>query len=130
MGYTHYWTLQNGIEQSVWDKFFKGALEIIQTAKEAGIALEDESTANRVFINGVGENSHETFAISPTDVDFDFCKTAQKPYDTVVTAILIWLKAVLGDNVRISSDGNWSDWEAGALLYETVFDIQPESVLE
>ena len=129
MGYTHYWTLENGLESASWDKFFKGALEIIQTAKDAGIALDDDSATELIHFNGVGENAHETFSITSEDVGFDFCKTAEKPYDTVVTAVLIWLKTVFGDGVVVKSDGNWTDWEGGALLYETVFDIQPESIL-
>ena len=128
MGYTHYWTLENGIETSSWDKFLTGAKEIIETAKEAGIPLDDSSTGENIFFNGVGDNAHETFSITSEDVGFDFCKTAEKPYDTVVTAVLIWLKTVLGDAVQVKSDGVWQDWEGGALLFETVFDIQPNSV--
>jgi hypothetical protein len=46
-----------------------------------------------------------------------------------VTAILILLKKELGDSIKITSDGTWNDWEGGRLLFETVFDEQPESVI-
>ena len=75
--------------------------------------------------------AHETFywAGIPTQSEwrkdepdfFDFCKTAQKPYDAVVTAILIRAKTIYGSCVRISSDGDWQEWQAGRDLYETVF---------
>ena len=122
MGYTHYWTLGNGIEQADWDKFLVGARQIIETADAAGIALQDDSAGAAIFINGVGANAHEAFVITSEDVGFNFCKTAQKPYDTVVTAILIHLKQSLGSLVVVTSDGDWSDWEGGRLLYETVYD--------
>ena len=129
MGYTHYWTLGNGIEQADWDKFLVGARQIIETADAAGIALQDDSAGAAIFINGVGANAHESFVITSEDVGFNFCKTAQKPYDTVVTAILIHLKQSLGSLVVVTSDGSWNDWSDGRLLYETVYDIQPESVI-
>jgi hypothetical protein len=75
--------------------------------------------------------SHETFTWKalPTQVEwrkdepeiFDFCKTAQKPYDAVVTAILIRAKEIYGSCVSISSDGDWSEWQDGRNLYEAVF---------
>ena len=129
MGYTHYWTIGNGIEQADWDKFLVGARQIIETADAAGIALQDDSAGAAIFINGVGASAHESFVITSEDVGFNFCKTAQKPYDTVVTAILIHAKVIFGKNIDIKSDGEWSDWEGGRLLYETVFDTQPESVI-
>jgi len=46
-----------------------------------------------------------------------------------VTASLILAKKIFGEAISIRSDGNWSDWEGGQLLYESVFNIQPESVL-
>jgi hypothetical protein len=129
MGYSHYWTFKNAIEQSNWDKFLEGARQIIGTATEAGIQLEDNSTDTEIIINGVGAGAHETFSITSEDVGYDFCKTAQKPYDTVVTAILIHAKKVFGDDILITSDGAWFEWEGGQLLYESVYDIQPELVL-
>jgi hypothetical protein len=122
MGYTHYWTLENGIEQSKWDEFLNGARQIIGTATEAGILLEDNSAGAAIYFNGVGADSHETFVITSEDTGFNFCKTAQKPYDTVVTAILIHLKQSLGSQVVVTSDGSWHDWDGGRLLYETVYN--------
>jgi hypothetical protein len=83
-----------------------------------------------IVFNGVGADSHESFYVSADGVDFNFCKTAQKPYDIAVTASLIHAKKVFGDKIKISSDGDWSDWDGGKLLYETVYDIQPECVFD
>ena len=125
MGYTHYWTLQNGIEQADWNKFLEVAREIIKTAQDAGVRLEDNSSDSAIFINGVGEQAHETFLMRTDDVGFNFCKTAEKPYDSVVTAILILAKTVFKNDIEVSSDGSWSNWQGGRLLYETVIGISP-----
>lgn len=132
MGYTHYWTTKSEPLPSDWQKFFEGAIAIIETAKEAGIDLEDNSDKAGwvININGVGANAHEVFVLDSGDeLGFNFCKTAEKPYDAVVTAILIHAKTILGDAIEIKSDGNWDEWDSGKVLYETVFDSQPESVL-
>jgi hypothetical protein len=129
MGYTHHWTIKEPIDADAFNKLQEGIKAIIETAQDAGIAIDDESTDGTIAFNGVGANAHETFVIQVGDTGYDFCKTAEKPYDAVVTASLILLKKELGAEVEITSDGGWHRWESGQLLYETVFDIQPESVL-
>jgi hypothetical protein len=47
----------------------------------------------------------------------------------VVTASLIYAKTILGDDIKITSDGNWVDWQDGSILYEQVFGIEPLEVL-
>ena len=129
MGYTHYWTIKEELSADAFAKLQEGIKAIIQTANEAGISISDESTDGTIAFNGIGANSHETFVIRVGDTGFNFCKTAEKPYDAVVTASLILLKKELGLEVLISSDGRWIDWQGGQLLYETVFGIEPKSVL-
>jgi hypothetical protein len=78
-----------------------------------------------IMFDGIGEDGYETFGfpLAPFMADrpeFQFVKTAAKPYDEVVTACLI----VARDHFRpevltIASDGTWlPDWVAGAALYE------------
>lgn len=123
MGYTHYW---NVIDPAVIDEkfpqFVEGATQIIHTAVEAGIKLENiEVSENKVVFDG----EVETFWFERTGESFNFCKTGQEPYDTVVTAALIHAKKVFGNALKVSSDGNWAEWSDGRLLYETVYDVQP-----
>jgi hypothetical protein len=61
---------------------------------------------------------------------FDFCKTARKPYDAVVTACLILLKQTYGDAVEVSSDGSWSEWQDGRDLYAKVFGVEARAPFE
>ena len=135
MGYTHYWTIKQELTPTQFKEWSEGIKAIVETAIEAGIALgnglgfdEPNIEETLVAFNGVGEGGHETFGIRLGDEGFDFCKTAEKPYDAVVTASLIHAKKIFGDSIEIKSDGGWIHWEGGQLLYETVFDIQPESV--
>jgi hypothetical protein len=85
--------------------------------------------------------SHETFRWEANPVQpewrkdeilyFDFCKTNQKPYDAVVTAILIRAKVIYGKLLQVGSDGEWTGdplswgtWASGRALYEEVFNIE------
>lgn len=71
--------------------------------------------------NAATEEDHETFYVIP-DSGFAFCKTVKKPYDEVVTAILIYaiLNGTQGaENIR--SDGDVVDWIDGIHLYEKCY---------
>jgi hypothetical protein len=134
MGYTHYWKFKQQPSAQKFAEFVEGVKHITATADEAGIALSEEVyKPSHVSFNGVGAEAHETFYIElPVDderYDYGFCKTAEKPYDMVVTASLILAKKIFGEDIEIKSDGNWDDWQSGQLLYESVYDIQPENVL-
>lgn len=66
---------------------------------------------HEICFNGVRDLGHETFYLSTRGSDFEFCKTARKPYDTAVVAILCLLHHHTG--IDVSSDGGPSDWERG-----------------
>jgi hypothetical protein len=151
MGYTHY--IQRDIVRSsgpaTYGRFTNGVEKIFAEAKTRGIEIGDafgetatpEITETRVAFNGMGDDAHETFswdAVSPRQpmhavgqpMLFDFCKTALKPYDTVVVAVLLWLKDCYTDAVEISSDGYWSEWYDGRDLFRTVFGFEAEAPFE
>jgi hypothetical protein len=130
MGYTHYWNFNEKPSQEKFSELVEGVKQIVATAEEAGIAIGEQVYESGYFsFNGVDAGAHETFSIDIRTQEEDFCKTAEKPYDMVVTASLILAKKIFGADIEIRSDGNWSDWESGQLLYESVYDIQPENVL-
>ena len=78
------------------------------------------SSTDGIRLNGLDED-HESFELSPGPVDSQYCKTARKPYDETVTAILIRAKVRAGSAIRISSDGDWSEWQDGQDLVERVW---------
>ena len=99
----------------------------------------------RLAFNGVGADGCETFNLqfsAPTVNDdsseyekynyelfvknhrrtWGFCKTRLRPYDAVVTAVLLRAMDILGSNIVIGSDGSWTqDWLPGRHLYSTAF---------
>jgi len=157
MGYTHYACrpVKNAGSAYFYGKLALDAKKLCDYANANGIRIrngeglgEPEFTEFSFSINGDAEGfsedgrdlAHETFhwAGIPTHPKhredepefFSFCKTAYKPYDAVVTAILIRAKHIYGSCVSISSDGNWQDWQAGRELYERVFSEVAECPFE
>lgn len=146
MGYTHYWERNVSVEnKEQYGKLALDAKKIVEFAKAKGIKIADwegqildgnEWTESRFDLNGYRDESHETFiwqaqvaepSFMPNEgYSFDFCKTARKPYDCVVTAILCRAKYHYGDSIKISSDGYWADWKSGRDLYEEVFGESAE----
>jgi hypothetical protein len=120
MGYTHYWRELNTVDESA----YQSALTDIRTLVAASLVpLFDGMGEGSPDLDGVidfnGDASknhdHESFfladRVSGND-GFEFCKTAEKPYDLIVVAAL----AVLADRVpgvAVSSDGNASEWADG-----------------
>ena len=79
------------------------------------------SSTDGIRLNGL-DDEHEPFELAPGLVNVRrFCKTARKPYDETVTAILIRAKVRAGSAIRIRSDGDWREWWAGRDLVERVW---------
>jgi hypothetical protein len=126
MGYTHYWRHNEDFSKADWAKIRKHAESIIG---KSSVPLADwhgtkgtvpEVNDNQISLNGVDDDSHESFVITRlrrtamayelegdadfTEGMFDFCKTARKPYDSVVVSILLYLNSF--DNITVTSDGD------------------------
>ncbi len=61
---------------------------------------------------------------------FNFCKTAYKPYDIAVTAFLIITKHILKKEIWISSDGETQHWADGRILCQKVLGFGVEFELD
>ena len=132
MGYTHYVNRSNGqdFDQERWNNYIKQCKLIYDNHKLAkkhptshDFAINDEHDKSPIFnsdeilFNGCNPPrnesypvreynlSYETFFISRKYKDFEFCKTAQKPYDWMVTICLQLLKMYFPKEVTIESDG-------------------------
>lgn len=132
MGYTHYWRQPEMVDADKFATFTKNVALIIKTADDAGIPLGDSSGQGSpevlekvIAFNGFANFGYESFILE-NGKEFSFCKTGQRPYDAVVTAILIQLKRELGDAFVVTSDGKWSDWTEGRNLYAETFGVEPE----
>lgn len=79
-------------------------------------------------INGEGVDAHETAFFTFDQLEmFNSCKTARKPYDRVITALLIELKSCMGNSVGVSSDGDVEDWYAGDALRDRALKLAPSN---
>ena len=140
MGYTHYWTPKK-VSFGTWLDFLKKAKKLKdnlpQFSENAGgyYATKDADTKlcgwdgtgapifsiDRICFNGDAEYEvdHETFLIGPEETEWNFCKTARKPYDLMVCAMLLLAHNELG--YEISSDGDYDDWKHSIDFYIDTF---------
>jgi hypothetical protein len=134
MGYTHYWTQTADFSRAQWLNITAHIRAILDDAEQRyEIRLADgmgergtrpEFEPDHLRFNGSGDQAHETFVVyrvrPPKESwqprrGMDFCKTARKPYDTAVTAVLCYLASFQGKH-RVSSDGRGRDFLSGLEL--------------
>jgi len=120
MGYTHYFGPMD-LTENQFEKIRMASVRVVELAVvDLGLSLAierdddgpPELSKERIRFNGVGDGGHETFILEPRGNEF--CKTARKPYDIVVIAILCLLHHYGGTSVR--SDGSPSEWADGLAL--------------
>ena len=137
MGYTHYWTGPAKVSDEQWNKFADDVTDVLVDQKLAGIKLcyeydqpnKHPMVTNRsVRFNGDGPDGHETFQIVRGDGGSNFCKTAQKPYDTAVVACLVLAKKYL-PGFEWSSDGDDPDLADGFLLANKIVNAAQPTVV-
>jgi hypothetical protein len=106
--YTHYWGVRDWESpewQQAWVQLIEDVPKIIEEARvHLSGPTDDEDVVTPVvvdinegiYLNGAQGSSYEPFIISKKQTGgFDFCKTARRPYDVVVTCILLraWMLA-------------------------------------
>jgi hypothetical protein len=119
VGYTHYWKNRE-FTAAEWAAMRDAAQRIAARASGQRIKLAGWDGAGRpvidadeIALNGRGDESYESFRITRNAGD-DFCKTARRPYDAVVVALLT-VAARVGA-LTWTSDGDSEDHEAGIAL--------------
>ena len=131
MGYTHYFRTAKRIPMAKWNELTKAVNKILEGQDILNFECDDNRPPivnhKEIRFNGIGEDGHETFLLMKNNshpdwgdksepMVFNFCKTARKPYDVYVTAILFIASQILGDHISISSDGYVSEWQEGIAL--------------
>jgi len=121
MGYTHYWK-NEGFTPEQWGEACEISRKIID-ASAVPVQFEydqdddPEVSPSLIRFNGVEDDGHETFYLTPVSDSFSFCKTARKPYDEIVVAVLGAL-AEINPHFSWSSDGDAQDHIDGIALYQ------------
>lgn len=121
MGYTHYYQQGSIPTPALFQSFTTHVLELVQAS---GIAIQVTIEPDFLSINGADGEDYEDFVIRRNDLTWDFCKTARRPYDTVVTAVLILARYTFPD-FHLSSDGSWLGWLFGRKLFTSVMHLEP-----
>lgn len=123
MGYTHYWTVKEPLDNILFAAWSEDVRQIILASEIPirGGNGEGEPTLDSDYASLNGDaatgDDYETFSVDVAAEGFDFCKTAQKPYDVVVTASLVAL-ADRFPEVEVTSDGGVDEWQPGVRLFE------------
>jgi hypothetical protein len=121
MGYSHYFrSPRKGvvINDTKWFELVDGTKKIIgYLAANEGPALDVDIGEDYISINGVGDDAHENLFIEKeSSYDFNFVKTANKPYDVAVVAVLCLLENLVPHLYTVTSDGWRDELDDGATL--------------
>ena len=106
MGYTNYWEQTKAFTDQEW-KTVKDEYNYIKEVC-SNIITDESKSSNEIIFNGKNDLSHETFILfkNPNQnplydmkvkrgeggEGFNFCKTAEKPYDVAVWHMLFFAK--------------------------------------
>lgn len=121
MGYTHYFEQKKAVDDQTWKKITNDAKKIVEALKNElptmKLGTDDPNgqifNNDRINLNDVNYG-HETFYLPRKDYNFNFCKTAQKPYDFAVCCILLLAHYHAPEHYNISSDGTSEDWSVAS----------------
>ena len=126
MGYTNYFHTKNRkeINEVDFQNFMSETYKAVEILMQKGYKFLDDrinekykdivdfkvKNQNEIWLNGVGDDGHETFLIDFKD-SWEFCKTARKPYDLAVKVILILAEKHNILKEKFSFDGDKNDIE-------------------
>lgn len=137
MGYTHYFEQNVPATTEQWKsitddvRLLFGRCHSLPIQRESDDPGPPEISDSRIWFNGIGDDGHESFVVPKESYRFQFCKTAEKPYDTAVTAVLLLMHHHAPGCWDIRSDGSADEWAPGVDLINTALGIEilpPDSI--
>ena len=124
MGYTQYWNTTRSFTPTEWEnirsrtkKYLSEVDHLVAGPDGTGKPMLD---FNSIDFNGVGDDSYESFNLRRVrygyedwmdrrqyelEGEFNFCKTALKPYDAAVIEVLKIARDCAPTAIKLSSDG-------------------------
>lgn len=130
MGYTHYWKNNIEVSDEIWKEFTDKLTQLIDASDihvceeyntphlPPVVVADNRVRRSQVRLNGALEKGHETFFLAPWPQQ-EFCKTARKPYDLIVTCALC-LAADMFPDFQVESDGTHDEWEPATAFARSV----------
>lgn len=125
MGYTVSWTFNRSFTNLEWESITKNVrnmfhrLKQVKGANGVGRPVVDST---EIIFNGDRSKfeDHETFVLTRYDSGSQFCKTARKPYDRYVKAVLVVACFCAPGALEVSCDGDNEDgcWTEGVRIAE------------
>ncbi|KAK6495366.1 hypothetical protein TWF481_003390 [Arthrobotrys musiformis] len=152
MGYTHYYhgqisrttssALQTDIQTLLTTITTTPTLSAtIKITGPSGTGPPGLTDPTSISLNAEADGGHEPLIIPMGEyIPFRFCKTARKPYDAVVGAVLLrclfysppsgvadgtTAEGVGGKGFVVQSDGSWEEWMPARELYLKAFGVEP-----
>lgn len=122
MGYTRYFQQNRAFTADEWTTLC-GAVP--RFGRLSGVKLAGWDGKGRPKVDGdvisfngseADGDDMETFQLSRDDSRWSFCKTGRRPYDVVVSAMLVASQRIAPGALAIDVDGGPEDWIAGASL--------------
>jgi len=141
MGYTHYFPQDRSITDLEWSNIMAASeyliansdVPVLNDLNGDGDFVIPMISTTEIRFNGIGDDSHETFLITKDKLpDYNFCKTAYKPYDVIVVAALL-IASHYTDTTGwdVNSDGDKKDWADGFALAKTaILAVEEKRVFE
>ena len=140
MGYTVSWTFNRSFTESEWKSITENVsnmfnrLKQVKGANGLGRPIVDNS---EIIFNGDASkgDSHETFVLTRYDSGSKFCKTARKPYDRFVKAVLVLANFWAPGALEVTCDGDdeadcWTNGVSTATVYVSKTGRSPCSPVE
>ena len=125
MGYTVFWSQKRPFTMQEWGDIRASAINMFNRLKQVkggdGTGRPCIDNTDIIF-NGDGskEEDHETFRLEKNGNGFNFCKTARKPYDRFVKAMLVVANYFAPGALEVTCDGDDEPdcWTEGVRIAE------------
>jgi hypothetical protein len=131
MAYTVYWKQNRPFTTDEWEQISESVFNMFNRLKQVkggngtGRPINDNSD---IIFNGdasKGED-HETFQLNKYGTGFNFCKTARKPYDRYVKAVLVIANFYAKGALDVTCDGDsepdcWTEGVRIATFYTSPY---------
>jgi len=124
MGYTHYMSYKKVASDHTIYKVLDEIKVLLEKNNLMELITSEDLNIVPIFnkelilFNGIKELGCEIFLFDFTEpTEFTFCKTHRKPYDIIVSLVLLSLSNNISE-FTFSSDGTLEDWQVPISIYE------------